>query len=30
VIGPELRVFISGDKLPQDEMKATCTLYLLK
>jgi hypothetical protein len=30
VIGPELRVVISGDKLPELERKATCTLYLLK
>jgi hypothetical protein len=30
VIGPELRIVISGDKLPELERKATCTLYLLK
>lgn len=30
IIGPRLRIVVSGDNLPKLEMKADCTLYLLK
>jgi hypothetical protein len=30
IIGPDLRVVITGDNFPKTEMKANCTIYLLK
>jgi hypothetical protein len=30
IIGPDMRVVITGDQLPKTEMKADCTIYLLK
>lgn len=30
IIGPDMRVVITGDNLPKTEMKAQCTIYLLK
>lgn len=30
IIGPELRVIVWGDNIPKLEMKADCTIYLLK
>jgi len=30
IIGPNLRIVVSGDNLPKHEMKVSCTLYRLK
>jgi len=30
IIGPDLRVVITGDNIPKTEMKADCTIYLLR
>jgi len=30
IIGPDMRIVVTGDKMPKTEMKLDCTIYLLK